>query len=76
MGFRMVQFWLIMLKDRYTTLCNNVLYNRLSSCSVFLYFLVFSYRSTVTSLFIQKVLDGYKQGNGIVCGHCEYEVNH
>ncbi|XP_057534183.1 uncharacterized protein LOC130812654 isoform X1 [Amaranthus tricolor] len=23
----------------------------------------------------QKVLDGYKQGNGIVCGHCEYEIS-
>ncbi|XP_021745532.1 uncharacterized protein LOC110711460 isoform X2 [Chenopodium quinoa] len=23
----------------------------------------------------QKILDGYKQGNGIVCGHCEYEIS-
>ncbi|XP_056694051.1 uncharacterized protein [Spinacia oleracea] len=23
----------------------------------------------------QKVLDGYKQGNGIVCGHCEHEIS-
>lgn len=65
MDFQMVLNWLTMSKDRYWNILVLVIGSCYGGCSADVVFY---------SCLLQKILGGYKQGNGIVCECCDREV--